>query len=296
VISEHALAASAVDARTLLLQGTTWSRAVRLLIVSWMSGNGDTRPAVGACDVLSGFGWSGQSVRRRSGTRPKVDVRDVVSGFGQRRPSVPRPDTRPGRRAARRSPRPRSLRADRVALHRATVQLSMCATSSLASASVGRAYCDRAPSESRCARRRLWLRPGAIERTVTGHPSVSCGARPPPRLSGCGGANVSRRPGTRPRVDVRASSSGFGRPTSSVPRPGSPSGSRGARRVLWHVSCRRAPIVSRRPGTRPRVDVRESSSGFGRMASSVPRPGYRPECEVRDALRGFGCGGLIASR
>lgn len=89
VISEHALAASAVDARTLLLQGTTWSRAVRLLIVSWMSGNGDTRPAVGACDVLSGFGWSGQSVRRRSGTRPKVDVRDVVSGFGQERPSVP---------------------------------------------------------------------------------------------------------------------------------------------------------------------------------------------------------------
>lgn len=152
------------------------------------------------------------------------------------------------------------------------------------------------PSESRCARRRLWLRPGSTERTVTGHPSVSCGARSPPQPSGCGGANVSPRPDTRPRVDVRESSSGFGRPASSVPRPGSPSGSRGARRVLWHVSCRRAPIVSLRPGTRPRVDVRESSSGLGWMASSVPRPGYRPEFEVRDALRGFGCGGLIASR
>lgn len=197
-----------------------------------MSGNGDTRPAVGVRDVLSGFGWSGQSVRRRSGTRPKVDVRDVVSGFGQRRPTVPRLDTRPGRCAAGRSPRPRSLRAERVAPHRAPVQLSMCAMSSLVSASVGLAYCDRAPSESRCARRRLWFRPGSSERTVTGHPSGSCGARPLPQPSGCGGANVLLRPGTRPRVDVRESSSGLGRLASSVPRPGSPSGSRGARRVL----------------------------------------------------------------
>jgi len=128
------------------LQRTRRSGGICSLIVSWMSGNGDTRPGVDVRDVISGFGQGRPIVRRRSGNRPgNVDVRDAASGFGRSRSSVPRPDTRSGRCAARSSPQLSGCGGPIVTRRsRAPVRESMCATPSPVSAGVGRARCDRA--------------------------------------------------------------------------------------------------------------------------------------------------------
>jgi hypothetical protein len=219
------------------LQRTHRSRAVCSLIVSWMSGTGDTRPGVEVRDVASGFGQGRPIVRRRSGNRPgNVDVRDAVSGFGRGRSSVPRPDTRSGRCAARRPLQLSGCGGPIVTRRsRAPVRESTCATSTLASVGVDGACCDRATVRAsmdatsppvsagvdRAFRDRA-TRPGVAVHELRCSLAVAGerayrGGWAPVRESMCALRAFRFRPGC----------------ASGVPRPGSPFGSRGARRTPW---------------------------------------------------------------